>query len=126
MMTGPFKPIVYLKQNCPFCMKIRLFILEAGLADDVETRDFAGGTPREDMIRAELAPHLSKVSFPAAQLQPGQFIADSDAIIAALARESGRDPAEMPVYQNYVEGPFAVLMKLWKENIDLKKAASTA
>ncbi|MDN7591448.1 glutathione S-transferase N-terminal domain-containing protein [Burkholderia seminalis] len=125
-MNEAFKPIVYLKQNCPFCMKIRLFILEADLGAEVETRDFAGGTPQEEAIRAELAPHLNKVSFPAARIQSGQFIAESDDIIAVLARISGRDPALMPVYQNYVDGPLAALMRLWKENMDLKKVAAAA
>ncbi|MEE3622941.1 glutathione S-transferase N-terminal domain-containing protein [Nitrospirillum sp. BR 11752] len=125
-MTEAFKPIVYLKQNCPFCMKIRLFILEAGLGAEVETRDFGSGTPQEDTVRAELKDHLDKVSFPAAQIRPGQFITESDDIIAALARKSGRDPATMPIYQNYVDGPFAALMRLWKENMDLKKAAAAA
>jgi len=125
-MTETFKPIVYLKQHCPFCMKIRLFILEASIGADVQTREFASGTPQEEAINAELAAHLSKLSFPAAQVQPGQFIAESDDIIAALARKSGRDPASMPVYQNYVDGPLATLMRLWKENIDLKKAAAAS
>lgn len=125
-MNEAFKPIVYLKQNCPFCTKIRLFILEADLGAEVETRDFAGGTPQEEAIRAELAPHLNKVSFPAARIQSGQFIAESDDIIAVLARISGRDPALMPVYQNYVDGPLAALMRLWKENMDLKKVAAAA
>ncbi|MDN7752766.1 glutathione S-transferase N-terminal domain-containing protein [Burkholderia gladioli] len=124
-MTETFKPIVYLKQSCPFCMKIRLFILEAALGAEVETRDFASGTPQEEAIRAELAPHLNKVSFPAAQIQPGQFIAESDDIIAALAQKSGRNPAVMPVYQNYVDGPLAALMRLWKENMNLKKVTAT-
>ncbi len=125
-MTEIFRPIVYLKPNCPFCMKVRLFLVEADLAAEVETRDFIGGTPRGDMIRAELASHFNKVSFPSAQIQPGQFIAESDEIIAVLANKSGRDPAAMPAYKDYVEGPFAALMKLWKENIELKKVASNA
>jgi predicted DCC family thiol-disulfide oxidoreductase YuxK len=125
-MTETFKPIVYLKQNCPICMKIRLFILEADLGAEVETRDFASGTPQEEAIRAELAPYLNKVSFPAAQIQSGQFIAESDDIIAVLAQISGRDPAVMSVYPSYVDGPLAALMRLWKENMDLKKVAATA
>lgn len=124
-MNNPaFKPIVYLKQNCPFCLKIRLFLLEAGMNQDVETRDFAPGTPQEDAIRGELAPHLEKVSFPSAQLEPGRYVTESDDIVAFLAAKSGRDPADLPVYTNYVEGPFAMAMKLWKENQELSKAAS--
>lgn len=126
MTKTQFKPIMYLKQNCPFCMKVRLFLLEAGMNEDVEIRDFATGTPREDEIRAELTPHLDKVSFPSAQIEPGRYIAESDDIIAFLAAKSGRKPSSMPVYTNYVEGPFSMAMALWKENQELKKAAATA
>ncbi|PYE41245.1 glutathione S-transferase-like protein [Rhizobium sp. PP-F2F-G20b] len=126
-MTGaPFKPIVYLKENCPFCLKVRLFLLEAGLACDVETRDFVSDSEHEETIRAELQPHLDKVSFPSAQLEPGRYVTESDDIVAFLAAKVGRDPASMTVYRNYVDGVFAMAMKLWKENQELKKAASAA
>lgn len=124
MTDSRFKPIVYLKQNCPFCMKVRLFLLEAGLGEAVETRNFAPGEPEEAAIRAELSPHFEKPSFPAAQLEPGRYLADSDEIVARLAAWSGRDLATMPVYRNYVDGPFAGMMRLWKENQELKAAAA--
>lgn len=62
MTSATFKPIVYLKENCPFCLKVRLFLLESGLAPDVETRDFVSDSEHEKKIRAELQPHLDKVS----------------------------------------------------------------
>ncbi|ANL31933.1 thioredoxin-like protein (plasmid) [Rhizobium phaseoli] len=119
-----FKPVLYLKENCPFCLKIRIFVLEADISDDVQIRDFAPGSEDENVIRAELLPHLDKVSFPAGQLQPGRYATESDDIVAFLAARSGRDTAAIPVYRNYVDGIFATAMKLWKENQDLKKAAS--
>lgn len=126
MIDTHFKPIVYLKQNCPFCMKVRLFLLEAGMEDDVETRDFAPGTPEEEVIRTEILPHVEKASFPTAQIEPGRYIAESDAIVSFLAETSGRDPAHMTVFRNYVDGPFTMAMSLWKENMELKKAAAGA
>ena len=126
MTETAFKPIVYLKQNCGFCLKVRIFLLEAGMAQDVETRDFVPGTPEEDVIRGELAPHFDKVSFPAAQLEPDQYIAESDAIIAFLEAKSGRKTTSMPVYTNYVDGIFSMAMALWTENLELKKAAAGA
>ncbi|RUM06508.1 glutathione S-transferase N-terminal domain-containing protein [Rhizobium chutanense] len=126
MTSESFKPIVYLKENCPFCLKVRLFLLESGLASEVESRDFVPGTEQEEAIRAELSPHLDKVSFPTAQLEPGRYIAESDDIVAFFAAKAGRDPTGMTVYRNYVDGVFAMSMKLWKENQELKKAASAA
>ncbi|MBM7049263.1 glutathione S-transferase N-terminal domain-containing protein [Rhizobium lusitanum] len=118
-----FKPVVYFKQNCPFCLKVRLFLLEAGIMEAVEIRDFVPGSKQEEDIRAELGPHLAKASFPAAQLELGRYIAESDDIIAFLAVKSGREPASLPVFGNYVEGPFKTMMNLWKENQQLKAAA---
>jgi glutathione S-transferase len=126
MTVNSFKPIVYLKENCPFCLKVRLFLLESGLASEVEIRDFIPGTQQEDVVRSELSPHFEKVTFPTAQLEPGRYVAESDDIVAFFAAKAGRDPADMPVYRNYVDGVFAMSMQLWKENQELKKAVSAA
>lgn len=124
-MTGTtFKPVVYLKDNCPFCLKVRIFLLESDLTSQVETRDFVPGSQQEDQIRAELQPNLEKVSFPAAQLEPGRYAADSDAIVAFFAEKAGCDPNAMSVYRNYASGVFAMAMQLWQENAELKKAAA--
>ncbi len=121
-MSDPtFRPVVYLKEKCPFCMKVRIFLLESGLREDVEVRNFAPGTDEEAAIRAELEPNLEKVGFPAAQTAPGVYMADSDGIIAHLAGVVGVDPAAMPVLSAYVEGPFQSIMTLYRENMELKK-----
>ena len=115
-----FRPVVYLKEKCPFCMKVRIFLLEAGLQDRVEVKDFAPGTEQEQAIRRELEPRLEKVSFPAAQPEPDQYMTDSDAVIGRLASAFGVAP-QGPVLQAYVEGPFQQIMTLFKENMELKK-----
>lgn len=124
MTDTSIRPIIYLKQHCPFCMKIWLYLLETGTLADVEIRQFAAGTAREEEVRAELAPHLEKITFPAARLEPDRYHADSDGILAFLAGRTGRDPASLPIFANYVEGPFAMMMKLWTENRELKAAAA--
>ena len=121
MNDQSFRPVIYLKEKCPFCMKIRIFLLESGLLDRVQVKDFAPGTPQEQQIREEVSPHLEKVSFPAAQLAPGEFLADSDGIIARLAERDGKDPGQMPVLKAYLEGPFQQIMTLFRENMELKK-----
>ncbi|RRH87717.1 glutathione S-transferase domain-containing protein [Mesorhizobium tamadayense] len=124
-MTGErFKPVLYLKENCPFCLKVRIFLMESGFASEIESRDFVPGTKQEEEIRAVLQPHLEKVSFPSAELEPGRYVTESDDIVAFFAAKAGRDPKELTVYRNYVDGVFAMSMKLWKENMELKKAAS--
>ena len=121
MNDQAFRPVIYLKDKCPFCMKIRIFLLESGLRDHVEVKNFTPGTPEEQQVRDEVSPFLEKVSFPAAQLAPGEVIADSDGIIARLAEGVGQDPGQMPVLKAYLEGPFQSLMTLFRENMELKK-----
>lgn len=121
MTDTTFAPVLYLKEKCPFCLKVRLFLLEAGLLPDVKIREFTPGTDEEQAIKAELGPHLEKVTFPAAQLAPGQYMADSDGIIGHFAAKANVDPAQMPVLSAYIGGAFQSLMNLYRENMELKK-----
>jgi hypothetical protein len=120
-MADAFRPTVYLKDKCPFCMKIRIFLLESGLRDQVTVKTFTPGAESEQQVRDEVSPHLEKVSFPAAEIAPGEFVADSDGIISRLAEGAGVDPGQMPVLKAYLEGPFQSIMTLFRENMELKK-----
>ncbi|MBB5575621.1 MULTISPECIES: glutathione S-transferase N-terminal domain-containing protein [Rhizobium] len=124
MSENASKPVLYFKKACPFCLKVRLFLWEARMMEEVEIRECEPGSKQESDIRAELAGHLDKVSFPAARLEPGRYIADSGEIIALLAAKSGCVPADMPVLASYIEGALKPMMKLWKENLELKAAAA--
>ena len=116
-----FKPTIYLKDKCPFCFKVRLALVETGLAEQVNVRDFVPGDAEEADIRATLAPHFEKVTFPAAEIEPGKFVADSDGIVALLAAKAGKAPESLPVLGHYLRGPFSSIMNLYKENSELKK-----
>jgi hypothetical protein len=120
MMTdASFTPVLYVKPGCPFSLKVRLFLLEAGLLDKIQLR----GASAEDheAVRAELASAVEKVSFPTAQVAPGRYLQDSDAIVAHFAKDAGIDPGTLPTFRAYVEGPFQSLMSLYRENMELKK-----
>lgn len=123
-MAETFRPILYLKNGCPFCFKLRVFLLDAGLLDRFALREFAEGTDDERSIRDELSPHFEKVSFPAAQVEPGRYQKDSDELIAHFSREADADPTGLGTFQAYVEGPFSLIMSLFRENRDLKKRAA--
>ena len=71
MQNADFRPVVYLKKACPFSLKVRLFLLESGLLDKVDIHEVAPGSAEDEAVRKELEPHFEKVSFPAAQLSPG-------------------------------------------------------
>ena len=123
-MADGFKPILYLKDGCPFCFKLRVFLLDAGLLEGFTLREFSEGTDAQKTIREELSPHFDKVSFPSAQISPGIYQKDSDGLIAHFAEETGADLATLDTYQAYVEGPFARIMSLFKENKALKQQAA--
>jgi len=114
-------PVLYLKDKCPFCLKVLIYLLEAGLLDGMEVRSFVPGEPEEAELRAELAPHFETVTFPAAQTEPGVYMKDSDAIIGYFADKSGIDPADLQVFQWYAQGPFASIGALYRENRELKE-----
>ena len=121
MTEGTFVPTLYVKQGCPFCLKLRIFMLESGLLDTVEVREFAVGSDEEQAIRAELAPHLEKISFPTAMLAPGEYLGDSDAIITRFAGAADVDPAKLPTFRAYSAGVMPQMMSIFRENMELKK-----
>jgi glutathione S-transferase len=119
-MTTAFTPTVYLKQGCPFCLKLRIFLLEAGLSDRVTLIE--APTPDEHQALAdELTAKMGKASFPSAEIAPGEYLAESDALVAHFAEVASADPERLPTYRTYVDGVFPRLQQLYRENIDLKQ-----
>ena len=120
MTDAETRPDLFVLPSCPFCMKLRLFLLEAGMLADVAVRE--ADTPESDAaIRAELAPNFDKVTFPTLRLSSGEYLSDSDAIIKHFAEPAGIDPESLPTYRTYVHGPLANMRKLFAENMQLKK-----
>lgn len=100
-----FTPILYLKSSCPFCLKVAAFLAEAGVFGSLEIREFWPDDDREQVLREELSPHFEKISFPSLQYAPGQFMNESDAIIARYGDMLGLDPETMSFYRYVVDGP---------------------
>ncbi|PWE54008.1 glutathione S-transferase [Metarhizobium album] len=123
-MTQDFRPVVYLKNGCPFCFKLRVALLEMGSIDEVEIRTFSSGTPEEAAIRERLSGRVEKVSFPVVEISPDEFRTESDELIAHFAGQKQIDPSTLPTLQAYIDGPFAKLQQLFRENRDLKKEVS--
>ncbi|MDB5685928.1 MAG: hypothetical protein JWR77_517 [Rhizorhabdus sp.] len=120
MSTENECPVLYFNQQCPFCLKVRIFLLESGLRSAVDVREFAPGSPGEAAIRAELAPHFEKVTFPTARFGT-EYVNDSDAIIARLAASADVDPAALPVLASYKEVALGRVIQLFRENAELKQ-----
>lgn len=118
-----FIPAVYLRENCPFCLKVRLFLLEADLLGETEIRELAPGSMEEAEIRAELKAGLGRASFPAAKIGPKSYMTESDDIIAFFAARSGREPKKMPVLKNYIEGVLKPMLRLSQQIFELETQA---
>ena len=120
-----FRPTLYLKASCPHCFKARLFLTEAGIADEFDVREFAPGDESETAIRAELAPHFAKPTFPTVQIAPGDYLNESDDIIAHCAGITGIDPAALPLTRMYREVLLPRLRNLKRENQALRAKLDT-
>jgi glutathione S-transferase len=121
-MTGtPFKPTVFLKAGCPFCLKVRLFLLESGQLDQALIREFVPGTEEETAIRELLGPVVENVTFPTAELTSGAFTTESDAIVSHFAERAGVKASAFPTYQSYLSGVLKSLQSLYLESVELKK-----
>lgn len=118
-----FRPVLYLKAGCPFCLKLRIFLLEAGLIDRFDQRTFSEGDENAEPMRAELAPHFDKVTFPVVQHEAGVFLKDSDAIIAHYAAGEGIDPASLPIFSTYAQAVLPKYMEVRRELNALKQTA---
>ena len=124
-MTNPFKSTVYVRKGCPFCMKLRLFLLESGQLDHVtivEGQDDA----EHQKLSDHLTTQLGKASFPSAEIAPADYLADSDALVAHYAAATATDPAALPVYQAYVGHVMPRLQQLFRENMELKQQLGQA
>jgi glutaredoxin 2 len=120
-MAPEFRPVLYFKESCPSCYKVRVFLLEAGILGEFDQREFAVGDERERPIKEELAPHFDKVTFPTVQHGPGKYMRESDDIIAYYAGERGIRSADLHVFGIYNDILLPRLRRLNRENKELKQ-----
>jgi len=111
-MADEFAPVLYLKDECPFCLKLRVFLVHVGLLDRFHLREFASDSKEEKRVQGELSEHFDKFSFPAARIAPDELEKDSDALVDTLARQFGVDPSKLKTCRAYVEGPFSTWSSL--------------
>lgn len=120
MTSTTFAPVVYVKQGCPFCLKLHLFLLESGQLDRVILLE--GETPEEHQRLAnQLTERMGKASFPSAEIMPGEYLAESDALIAHFAAIAGVDPNKLPTFDAYANKVLPAFQKIYRENMELKK-----
>lgn len=124
MSTDPH-PKIYLLRPCPFCLKLRIFLTEAGIANNFCYIEFESGDETHEAIRNRMIEAGLKPSFPAAELEEGRFATESDELIARFAREARVEPATMPLLQYYLKGVFARMGAMSRELKELKAGRET-
>ena len=111
--TPPFKPKAYLREGCPFSFKLLLFLAESGMASQVEIIRCNPGTAEFATIKSRLEAGLHKsVTFPTAEIEPGRYLCDSDALIEHFAAQRGVDVRRLPAFSFYLQTIFPQLLRL--------------
>ncbi len=111
---------VYLKNTCPFCLKLRIFLTEAGLADQIDFTVFADGDATHQSLRSRMQAAGQEPSFPAAELEPGKLTTGTDALIAHFAQQAHVKPETLPLLSYYSEGVFKRYGEMFRELRQLK------
>lgn len=116
--SAPVK--LYLKKTCPFCLKLRIFLTEAGVADRADFVVFADGDETHQALRTRMQAAGQEPSFPAAELEPGRLSTGTDALIAHFAKGAVVDPGTLPLLAYYSEGVFQKYGEMFRELRQLK------
>lgn len=118
MTDTSFRPTLYLLDICPFCFKVQMFLAETGRSGDFNIVSVSEDSPEKSSVREKLSQHFEKVTFPTVETAPGQFLNESDTIIAHFAGET--DVNSLPAYALYEKTILPELNRLWKENLEMK------
>jgi len=104
MATAPTKAKAYLKDGCPFSFKFWLFMVEAGLAGQIEIIRCNENDPNFERSKEKLSAALGKpASFPTVEIARGRYESDSDRLIAHYASQAGIDVKQLPLLAFYKE-----------------------
>ena len=108
------KAKAYIKEGCPFSFKFLTFMTEAQLLDEIEIVRVREGDADYEAAKKKLADHLGKASFPTVEVEPNQYMTDSDRLTEHYAKRAGLRPDEMPVLSLYKQGILPKLFELHK------------
>ena len=115
-------PTIHLMRTCPFCLRLRIFLSEAGLENRFTLAAFDQGSDEHHALRARMEAAGTQPSFPAAEFAPGEWTTGTDGLIARFAGDAGVDPASMPLLDYYSSGVFKQYIQMFRELKELKSA----
>jgi glutathione S-transferase len=113
MNAQAFKPKAYLKDGCPFSFKFWLFMVEAGIADQIEVIRCNPNDPGFAKVKANLAKALGRAaSFPTVEIEPERYQSDSDALIEYFATRNRVEASRLPALAFYEQTIFPQVVEL--------------
>ena len=124
--TDGFRPTLYLLHQCPFCLKLVIYLSEADMLEQFALEIFEHGDDKGDRLREQLSPYFDKVSFPAAVVAPGKYIKGSDELIAHYAENGGPAPDTLRLLSYYSTGVMEHTINLFLENKKLQEKLEDA
>jgi hypothetical protein len=81
-MNDQFKPVAYIKEGCPYSMKLLDFIEGAHLQDQIDVVRCAAGSPVMDAVKQKLSEATgTSPRFPTVEIGPGEFKTESSELI---------------------------------------------
>ena len=116
-----FTPRVILKKECPFCLKLVIFLNEAGLKDEFRYLTVKGDTPEYEEVRGILEETLGEASFPTVEVAKGEFMSGSDDLIDHYAKANKIDRESLTLLSYYEDGVFPFILDMFEENQALKE-----
>ena len=116
-----FAPRAILKKECPFCLKLMIFLSEAGLKDEFRYLTVKGDTPEYEEVRDILEETLGEASFPTVEVAKGEFMSGSDDLIDYYAKANKIDREKMSLLAYFEDGVFPYILDLYEENQALKE-----
>lgn len=109
-----FTPTAYVKTNCPYSFKFRLFMTEAGLATHVRFVALDPDTSSHAQDKAALASKIGRGhTFPVVEVEPDNYLTDSDNLITHFAKLHDVDPVALPTLQFYQTGLFPTFLEMF-------------
>lgn len=113
-LMSDFIPKAYVKTNCPFSFKFRLFALEAGLADRFEFVELDVDAPRQADDKADLKRRVGRSHmFPIVEIAEGAFMDDSDLLIDHFAKLHAVDDRQLATLNFYRDGLFPTFLEMF-------------
>ena len=109
-----FTPIAYIKTNCPFSFKFRLFVTESGLTENFAFVELDVNAPSHTVDKANLKAMIGHAhTFPVVEVSAGEYIDDSDALISHFAGLHGVDHSQLATLNFYRNGLIPTFLEMF-------------